>query len=279
MKKLYITAAVAVLYLTGCATSTQNTKPLSFKSIDLLEKYGISESALVKTGDGNYMFVIPAPNGADIYKLDKNYKTLWKKTTPVLIDPVKYEIISDKLYILGYDQKKNRPVLLTYDLDGNVKKISYYGSEYDLARDFAIINGEIFIAITHYTPNNNSDIAVYSKNKHFEISTPGMDDVKFLEPFNGKILIVGTTQGKSEDVLIALKTMDGKTLWAKTIDLGMDEKPLKIKINNNQIELDVVSTDNMGAEKNVTFIIDKDGNVKSVKKGIEFEQLPIKYRT
>jgi hypothetical protein len=35
----------------------------------------------------------------------------------------------------------------------------------------------------------------------------------------------------------------------------------------------------MGAEKEVTFIIDENGKVKSVKKGIEFKQLPVKYRT
>ncbi|ACM92164.1 putative lipoprotein [Nautilia profundicola AmH] len=282
MKKIIFIPLIGLglALFTGCATSTQqNTKSLSFKSIDLLDKYGVSESALMKAENG-YIFVIPAPNGADIYKLDKNYNLVWKKTTPILLDPIKSQVIGDKLYILGYDQKKNKVALLQYDLKGNLIKTSYYGKAYNLARDFAIINGKTYVAVTEYTPNNNSDIVIYSNdNKKITLSTPYMDDVKYIKPYKNGILIIGTTQSDSENVIIAYKTLDNKTVWAKIIDLGMDEKPIKVSIKNNEIILDILSTDNMGAEKDVTFIIDENGKVKSVKKGIEFKQLPMKYRT
>lgn len=278
MKKILFIPLIGIALFTGCATNSKPEKTLSFKSINLLDKYGVSESALMKAGDG-YIFVIPDPNGAAIYKLDKNYNLTWKKITPVLLDPVKSEVINNKLYILGYDQKKNKVSLLEYDLTGKLLKLSYYGKRYDLARDFLITNKNVYVAVTQYTPNNNSDIIVYGKNKNITLATPFMDDVKFIKPYKNGILIIGTTQSDSENVIIAYKTLDNKTIWAKTIDLGMDERPLKVNIKNNEIIIDILSTDNMGAEKEVTFIIDEKGNVKSVKKGIEFEQLPMKYRT
>jgi hypothetical protein len=277
MKKILFLAG-AVFLFTGCVNSQQNIKPISMKSVSLLDKYGVNEKALIPVNDG-YIFVIPAAGGADIYKLNKNYNLVWKKSTPILIDPIKYEIKNNTLYILGYDQNKNKVALLEYDLKGNVKKINYYGKKFDLARDFLILNKNTYVAVTQYTPNNNSDIVIYSNNNKITFSTPYMDDVKFIKPFKKGILIIGTIQGKSEDVIIAYKTLDNKTVWAKEIDMGMDEKPLKVEIKNNEITLKVLSTDNMGAEKEATFIIDEKGNIKSVKKGIEFEQLPMKYRT
>jgi len=279
MKKILFIPLIGFALFTGCAQTAQNnTKTLSFKSIDLLDKYGVSESALLKAGDG-YIFVVPDPQGAAIYKLAKDYSLQWKKVTPILLDPVKYEVQNGKIYILGYDQKKNRVALLEYDLNGKLLKTEYYGSEYNLARDFAITKDKTFVAVTKYTPQNNSDIVVYGGKTPITVSTPYMDDVKFVKRYQNGLLIIGTTQSDSENVIIAYKTLDNKTVWAKTIDLGMDEKPMEVKIKNNEIELKVLSTDNMGAEKEVTFTIDSNGNVKSVKKGIEFKQLPMKYRT
>jgi len=279
MKK-HLLPLIAVILFGGCATAPQKEiKPISMKSVSLLEKYGISENALVKAGNA-YYFVIPAPNGSDIYKLDSQYRLVWKKTTPILLDPVKYEIRNSDLYILGYDQSKNRPVLLIYSLEGKLKKMEYFGEEFDLARDFCVIGGEVYTAVTKYTKNNNSDIVIYNtKKQKIVLSTPYMDDVKFIKPYKNGLLIVGTVQKESEDVIIAYKTLDNKTVWAKEIDLGMDEKPLSVKIENSNIILKLVSTDNMGAEKEAIFTINGKGEIQSVKKGIEFKQLPIKYRT
>ncbi|WP_456479486.1 hypothetical protein [Nautilia sp.] len=269
-----------IVFFAGCShTPQKEMKPMSFKSIDLLDKYGINENALMKAKDG-YIFVIPDPNGAAIYKLDKNYNLLWKKVTPILLDPVKTEVKNGIIYILGYDQKKDKVALVEYDLNGNLKRIKYYGKKYDLAKDFLIIKGNTYIAVTRFSPENNSDIVIYSdNNKNLDFSTPYMDNVKYIKPYKNGILIVGTVQKDSEDVLIVYKTFGNKTLWAKVIDLGMDEIPLKVTIKDNEIILKVKSTDHMGAEKEVTFTIDEKGNVKNVKKGIEFKQLPIKYRT
>jgi hypothetical protein len=274
-KTLFI---IVMLLFLGCVNYQPTIQPISTKSVSLLEKYGVSEDALISIKDG-YVFVIPSASGADIYKLDKNYNLVWKKSTPILIDPIKYEIKNSTIYILGYDQQKNRVALVKYDLKGNIKRIDYYGKKFDLARDFLVFNKNIYIAVTQYTPHNNSDIVIYSKNKKITLSTPYMDDVKFIKVYKNNLLIVGSTQKANENIIIALKTFTNKTIWSKEIDLGMDEKPLKVDIDKNKILLKVLSTDNMGAEKEVTFIIDEKGNIKSVKKGIEFKQLPMKYRT
>jgi len=279
MKKILFIPLIGLAFFSGCANNQQNVKPLEFKSIDLLDKYGISESALIKAGE-NYIFVIPDLNGAAIYKLDKNYNLIWKKVTPILLDPVKSQVKNEKIFILGYDQKKNRAALLEYDLNGKLEKIKYFAKQYDLARDFVITNTKTYVAVTEYSPNNNSDIIIYGDdNIKLTLSSPNMDDVNFIKPYKNGLLIIGTTLGKSENVLIAYKTFDNKTVWAKIIDLGMDEKPVRVAIKNNEITLEILSTDNMGAEKDVTFIIDENGKVKSVKKGVEFKQLPMKYRT
>ena len=277
MKKI-LPYALALFIFSGCVNNTQNIKPLSSKSIDLLDKYGISENALMKI-KGGYVFVIPDPNGSAVYKLDQNYRYVWKKVTPVLLDPVKSEVKNDKLYILGYDQKKNKVALLKYDSDGKLLGIKYYGKQYDLAKDFQIINGKTYIAVTQYTKNNNSDIVIYSDNKTLNVSTPNMDEVNFILPYQKGLLIIGTTQTPSEDILIVYKTFDNKTVWAKTIDMGMDERPLEAKTEKGVLVLKVLSTDHMGAETEATFKIDTKGNVIGVEKGIEFKPLPIKLRT
>jgi hypothetical protein len=282
MNKLLWIPLAGIVFFTGCATTAQqqNVKPISFKSISLLDKYGVNENALMKAGKNAYIFIIPDPNGTAIYKIDKNYNLIWKKVTPILLDAVKSEVKDGKLYILGNDQNKNRVAFLEYDLNGKLDKITYYGKKYDLARDFIMINGKTYVAVTQYSPNSSSDIVIYSQNnKDITLSTPNMDDVTFIKPYKKGILIIGTTQNTSQDVIIAYKTLDNKTVWAESIDLGMDEKPESIEIKNNEIILKILSTDHMGAEKEVTFIIDENGKVKSVKKGIEFKQLPVKYRT
>jgi hypothetical protein len=274
--------AAGIMFFTGCATTAQqqNVKPLSFKSISLLDKYGINESSLMKAGKNAYIFTIPAADGTAIYKLDKNYRLIWKKTTPVLLEAVKSKVKNGKLYILGYDQNKNRVAFLEYGLNGKLDKITYYGRKYDLARDFIIINGKTYVAVTQYSPNRSSDIVIYAQNgKNITLSTPRMEDVTFIKPFKKGILIIGTIQNQSQDVIIAYKTLDNKTVWAESIDLGMDEKPVKVIVKDNKIILKIISTDHMGAEKEVTFTIDGSGKIKSVKKGVEFKQLPVRYRT
>jgi len=94
MKKILFLTGTLFLF-TGCVNTQQNIKPISMKSVNLLDKYGVSEKALMPVNDG-YIFVIPAAGGADVYKLDKNYNLIWKKSTPILIDPVKSEIKNNR---------------------------------------------------------------------------------------------------------------------------------------------------------------------------------------
>jgi uncharacterized lipoprotein YajG len=54
MKKTLFLAGALFLF-TGCVNSQQNIKPISMKSVSLLDKYGVSEKALMSVDDG-YIF-------------------------------------------------------------------------------------------------------------------------------------------------------------------------------------------------------------------------------
>ncbi len=279
MKKLFYTSLIGSYLLTGCAYTEQQTEIQNHKKINLSVKYGINESALMQAGE-NFIFVIPDFNTTSIYKLDNNYNLIWKKSIPIALEIVKSQVKNNKLYILGYDKNKDKVAFLTYDINGKLEKITYYAKKYSLAKDFIVTNKNIYIAVTQYNDDNNSDIIIYDSNgKTITFFSPNMDDVNFIKPYKKGLLIVGTTLKENEDVLIVYKTFENKTIWAKTLDLGMDEKPLKVYLKNNKIILEVTSTDSMGAQTDVTFTIDENGKINSIKKGVEFKQLPLRYRT
>ena len=68
-----------------------------------------------------------------------------------------------------------------------------------------------------------------------------------------------------------LISLSSETLKIKLIEVEVVEYPFAGEIR--------VIIGGLLSEKEVTFIIDEKGNIKSVKKGIEFKQLPMKYRT
>jgi len=119
-----------------------------------------------------------------------------------------------------------------------------------------LINGFLIARVNPFAPTQSSEDIPISNNY---TQAPGnFKTVSFKLPKTSRII---------NYVEISYKNIDGST------------EKLKVDIDKNKILLKVLSTDNMGAEKEVTFIIDEKGNIKSVKKGIEFKQLPMKYRT
>lgn len=273
MKKI-IFIITAILFL-GCANKV-TTKTISNKSVNLLTKYGINKSFLTKK-DNFYFYILQTTDGFKILKFDKNYNLVWQKPFKYPINIVKTKI-KDNIYVLGYDEVKNRVVFLTLDLNGNLKSKKYYGKNYDLARDFIIINNTPFIAITHYN-NNKSDIIVYDGKNSIKVTSNQRKDISFIKKFNNNLLIVGTVFNKNEDILIVYKTLDDKLIWKKVINFGMDERVLNVDIKDNIINLEIISTDSMGEEKEYLIKIDKNGKIIKIKKEMELKRLPHNLRT
>ena len=272
MKKI-IFIITAILFL-GCANKV-TTKTINNKSVELLTNYGIDESLLTKK-DNFYYYISQTTDGFKILKFDKNYNLVWQKPFKHPINIVKTKI-KDNIYVLGYDEVKNRVVFLILDLNGNLKSKKYYGKKYDVARDFIIINNTPFIAITYYN-NNKSDIIIYGK-KPIKVTSNQKKDVSFIKNFNNNLLIVGTVFNKNEDVLVVYKTLDNKLIWDKVIDFGIDERILDVNIKDNIIVLEVISTDSMGEEKKYLIKIDKKGKIINIKKEMELKRLPHHFRT
>ncbi|MEO1928149.1 MAG: hypothetical protein ABGX26_05615 [Nautiliaceae bacterium] len=272
MKKLFLIP----LFFLGC-NNYQITRLDTTKNVQLLNKYGVNEDSLIKVKDG-YIFLTPAANGIYIYKISENYNLIYKKELHILIDIIKSSIKNNTLYILGYDQKKQKPILIKYDLISQKFSKEFYGEKYDVAKDFTFKNNQIFITATHYS-QDNPKIVIYSKKNKLTLNLPYKEDAQYILPFKKGLLIIGTVYKDSYDLLIAYKTINNKTVWAKTIDLGMDEKAKKVKIKNDKIIITVISSDEMGASKEVTFTLNPKGNIIKVKKDSEIKPLPLKMRT
>jgi len=99
-------------------------------------------------------------------------------------------------------------------------------------------------------------------------------------PFNNSILTAGSIYYTNNyDILLILINKKGQIVWTRRIDLGMDDYPTSIYIKNNIIILHATSTDEMGAQTDYTFKIDKNGNILKATQNLKFKELPIKFRT
>ncbi|WP_024790910.1 hypothetical protein [Lebetimonas sp. JS138] len=280
MKNFLKIFIIIMLFFAGC---TQNQIPLQKANpktdIKLLKKYGVTENSLIFYKD-YYYFSKTQPNGISINKLDKNYNLITKKIINLLIDPKKYLIKNNHFYILGYDNIKEMPVILTFSLK-TFKLIStvYIGKKYAAPADFFIDKNDVYTAINVYNNKTQSDIYIY-KNAllYSKIASVKKENAKFIIPFNKGMLVLGSITYTNDDILIVYIS-NKKIVWARRIDLGMDDYPTSIYIKNNNIILNATSTDEMGAEVDYTFEIDKNGNILKSRKNLEFKELPVKFRT
>jgi hypothetical protein len=280
MKKIAKIFFISFLIFTGCNKNSPTPKKITpNKDITLLSKYGITEENLIFYKD-YYYFVNIEPKGISINKLNKDYNLVSKKVINLLIEPKKYLIKNDHFYILGYDNTKQKPVILDFSLNNLLLiKTIYLGKKYSMPADF-FVNKDIYTAIDVFNQKTNSDIYIYKNTSLFsKIASDKKENAKFIEPLDENILVLGNITFTNDDILIALIDKNGKIIEARRIDLGMDDSVNKIEIKNGNIIIYAISTDNMGAEINYTLILDKNLNVLKSKKNLEFKELPIKFRT
>jgi hypothetical protein len=275
MKKILYIGILS--FFLGCATNTANIDK-EIKDVQtenqILKKYQVSKESLVKA-NGNYFFYQPVNDGISIYKLDKNYNISQAKKINKLIDVTKIKSDGKNIYILGYDQQKNSPVLVELSSDLKIKKLKYFAYKYDIPKDMIIDKTPVIILI-HYKNGANLEICKDYKCKYYKEKYNTLP--KFINKFNGGYLITGSIQHPKEDLLI-LFVKNGKIVWSKIYDFGMEDSPYKVTVQNNKATIKLVSQDYMGAEKYITIEIDKNGNIINHKKDLEFKQLPIKFRT
>lgn len=280
MKNIKLILITIIPFFIGCIQnqpSVQKANPNA--DINLLNNYGITEDNLIFYKE-YYYFSKTEPNGISINKLDKNYHLVSKKIINLLIEPKKYLIKNNHFYILGYDNTKQKPVILDFSLKNfSLIKTVYLGKKYSMPADF-FANMDVYTAINVFNKKTQSDIYIYKKTSVFsKIASDKKEIAKFIEPLNENILVLGNITFTNDDILIVLIDKNGKIIKARRIDLGMDDYVNKIEIKNDKIIIYAISTDNMGAEIDYTLILDKNLNVLKSKKNLEFKELPIKFRT
>ena len=268
---------ITALLLTGCVKNSPSVeKDLKTTEIEkkIIEHYQISKKALAKAGE-NYAFFLPDANGIAIFILDKNYNLLKKKVIPQLIEGKKLLYKNNKIYLLGYDQKENRPLILTLDTNLNIISKKYIGNKFDIPQDFFIKEKPVVLLTTY---KNKADIEIVEGDKNYLFQAPDNELGKVIKPFNGGIIIIGSIQHPQEDLFITF-IKNGKIVWSKTYDFGLEDSPVKVEIKNQNIEIEVLSQDYMGAEKTYYITVDKNGTIIKHKKGLEFKELPLRFRT
>jgi hypothetical protein len=280
MKNIKLILIAIIPFFIGCIQnqpSVQKANPNA--DINLLNNYGITEDNLIFYKE-YYYFSKTEPNGISINKLDKNYHLVSKKIINLLIEPKKYLIKNNHFYILGYDNTKQKPVILDFSLKNfSLIKTVYLGKKYSMPADF-FANMDVYTAINVFNKKTQSDIYIYKNTSIFsKIASDKKEIAKFIEPLNENILVLGNITFTNDDILIALIDKNGKIIKARRIDFGMDDYVNKIEIKNDKIIIYAISTDNMGAEIDYTLILDKNLNVLKSKKNLEFKELPIKFRT
>jgi len=274
MKKLVYLFPLIFL---GCVNNINIDKKLKETSIEdkIIKEYQISKSALTKV-DNDYYFYMPHSNGLIIYKLDSNYRLVKKKIIPKLIEG--HKLISNKNYIflIGYDQTKNRPIILKLDKNLEIKSQKYIADKFDIPQDAIINNNSTTVLLLTY--KNGADIKLYENGKVKVFEAKQNQFPKFLIKYNGGYLIVGSIQHPQEDLLVVF-VKNNKILWANIYDFGMEDTPKKVYVKDKNIVIKLVSQDYMGAEKYITIEINKNGNIIKKEKNLEFKRLPTRFRT
>jgi hypothetical protein len=286
MKTKHIILGGLGLFILGCATphlkNTQNKNVTNvnreIKQVDIenmiISQYQITKNALTKAKN-RYVFFMPANEGLGLYVLNSKYQLVYKKVIPQYIEGKKLIYKNGKFYLLGYDQNKEKTVLITLDDKLNVTSEKYIGKKYDIPRDF-YVNKKPVILMDAFRKSTDIEIVDGNKTKVFKEKSNELG--KFIRPFNGGILVVGTIQHPEEDLLLMF-IKNGKLVWSKVYDFGMQDEPVDIKIKGDKAVITVASTDYMGAEDDYTITIDKKGKIIKHQKGIQIKQLPLRFRT
>ncbi len=274
MKKLLL---IPFIFL-GCA-NTQISKNIQNinQSKKIIEKYEVNRDSLTKVGDF-YAFFKSSTKGVQIALIDKNLNIVKVVNSPILMNGKKLKYIDNKLYLLGYDEDKDEPVLITFNKNLKLKKIEYFPYKYAIAQDFIIKDKKPVILIDTFSPKTQADILVYDNKKEIKIASPKAESGKFIKKYQNGFVVAGSVQNDDEDLLVA-NIQNDKIKWIKVINLGMGETPQKLIIKNGKIIVNVISQDYMGASTYYKLTFDTNGKLIKKEKNLEFKALPTKFRT
>ena len=274
MKKLLL---IPFIFL-GCA-NTQISKNIQNinQSKKIIDKYQVNKDSLTKVGD-LYAFFKPSAKGVQIILIDKNLNIVKVVNSPILMNGKKLKYIDNKLYLLGYDETKNKPVMIIFNKTLTVKKIKYFPYKYAIAEDFTIINKKPVVLINTFSPKTQADILIYDNKKEIKIASPKAQNGKFIKKYQNGFVMAGSVQNNDEDLLVA-NIQNDKVKWIQVINLGMGETPQKLIIKNGEIIVNVISQDYMGASTYYKLTFDKNGKLIKKEKNLEFKALPTRFRT
>jgi len=271
------------LMLVGALFIGCNSQP-QVKSIDvntelkILKKYNIDKSKLLKFNN-NYVFEILETDGTlNIYILDKNYNIVKKHTIKGVIEPKKLVVFKDKLYLLGYDQKENKPLVITLDKNLNELNRKFYGQKFDTPRDILITKDGIIVGVTTYK-NGNSIIKIIKNNTPhiFGISNQNTN-INFIKSFKDGFIIGGEVQNETGNALIVCLDKNFKVLWLRDLDLGLEENVKKLTIKDDLIITTILSQNYTGMEEEWDIRIDKNGKVLTQNKNFTINDIPLQFK-
>ena len=274
MKKLSLVLVTALFI--GCATNHNVTPKVNAKQeLKILKKYSISKDKIKKI-DNNYVFDILEENGQfNLYLLDKNYQIIKKVNIKGVIEPKSLKVYNDKIYILGYDNTANKPIIIVFDK--YLKEISrkHYGDKFDTANDFIVLDKPIVLA------NGYDNGVAYTKvisDKTHTFKTDKNVNLTIIKPFNDGFVLAGEIMNDTGNALIVYTDKNFKPIWIRDIDLGVEENVEHLKIKDNKIIATIISQNYTGMENSWDIEIDKDGKIITKSKNFEIEDIPTKFK-
>ena len=253
---------ISGLLFVGCANNTNIPTPPKYS---LLQKYQITQNSLKPINNG-YVFFKTGVAGAEIYYLDKKYNLIKKVATSIFVEPMKIKVKNNQIYILG--MHKNKPIVLVYDENGKLIKHYAVGEKFDIPVDIV----DNIVLLTKY--DNGSYINFGKVN--LKMPDKSLTANKVIK-FNNGYIVVGTIMNNNEDLVIAF-IKNNKLIWTKTYDFGMNDNIDDISVKDNNLYLDVYTTDYIGAKTEYKIVLDKNGNIIKKSKGMNLQELPLRFK-
>ncbi len=273
MKKLSLVLATALFV--GCATNDVTPKVDAKQELQILKKYSINKDKIKKI-DNNYVFDILEENGQfNLYLLDKNYQITKKANIKGVIEPKSLKVYNDKIYILGYDNTANKPIVIVFDK--NLKEISrkHYGDKFDTANNFIVLDKPIVLANGY---NNGIAYTKVISDKTHTFKTDKNVNLTIIKPFNDGFILAGEIMNDTGNALIVYTDKNFNPIWIRDIDLGLEENVQNLKIKDNKIIATILSQNYTGMENSWDIEIDKNGKIVTKSKNFEIEDIPTKFK-
>jgi hypothetical protein len=280
MKKYLIGGVLGSLLLIGCANTTQtpnSTKNQFNLDMTILKKYNIEKNQLQKIGNGYVFYLLNTDGKLKLYRLDKNYNLIGEKPINKLIDPKKLKVFENKIYLLGYEQNKNKPILMVFDKNGNDIKNIYYGVKFDTPVDFVVKNNNILVLLNNYN-NGITNIKISTNNKTTLIQSINSENGAVITTFGKNYLVGGSIQNDSENALLICLNKNLTPIWHKDMDFGAQDSINQITINHDKILANVISQNYTGMMERWEIVLDKNGKIISKNKKLSIKDVPLRFK-